>query len=99
MYYLVVIFTRCPSNAGYSDKEKSRHRSSRGTFGQRALASSPPSRSVQNLCFLYVLLVPFFQTMAVTTQLVTKIGTGVIDPAELICLLMRRDYQAASNEA
>jgi hypothetical protein len=26
-----------------------------------------------------------FQTMAVTTQLVTKIGTGVIDPAELPC--------------
>jgi hypothetical protein len=32
-----------------------------------------------------------FQTMAVTTHLVTKTGTGVTDPAELHCCMMNLD--------
>jgi hypothetical protein len=40
--------------------------------------------------YMYCLL--RFQTMAVTTHLVTKTGTGVTDPAELHCCMMNLDH-------
>ena len=77
--------THCISNAGHSDKEKSRRHSSRGMLYFRSGLCWWPRALLFRTWVSYVEFMLWFQTGLTTTvriHLVKKIGTGTIDQGE-----------------